>query len=148
MTQREIPSPSRPARMTGAARILIVVYGILAMAATGRSIFQLISKADEAPFAYSLSVLAGIVYLLATIALAISTPAWRRVAWVAVSFEMIGVLVVGSLSLIVPALFPDDSVWSYFGSGYLFIPLVLPVIGLIYLWRSRRRQTALEQAAA
>ena len=67
----------------------------------------------------------------------IGTPAWRRVAWVAVGFELIGVLAVGTMSALRPDLFPDDSVWSWFGYGYLFIPLVLPVLGLLYLWRSR-----------
>lgn len=135
--ERRDRGPAR--RMTGAARVLVVVYGILALAATGRSIFQLVSKFDEAPVAYSLSVVAGVVYLVATIALAVGTPAWRRVAWVAVGFEMVGVLVVGALSAFLPELFPDDSVWSWFGYGYLFIPLVLPIVGLGYLWRSRAR---------
>src|SRR5690606_21464595 len=75
-------------RVRGAARVLVVVYGILALAATGRSAFQLITKFDEAPVAYSLSVVAGVVYILATIALAVGTRTWRRVAWIAVGFEM------------------------------------------------------------
>ncbi|HWL59700.1 MAG TPA: hypothetical protein VNQ48_02325 [Microbacteriaceae bacterium] len=127
--------------MTGAARILVVVYGILALAATGRSVYQLIEKFDEAPVAYSLSVVAGVVYIVATIALAVGTPGWRRVAWVAVGFELLGVLTVGTMSATLPALFPHDSVWSWFGSGYLFVPLVLPVLGLLYLWRTRPTAT-------
>ncbi|WP_348648474.1 hypothetical protein [Cryobacterium breve] len=46
-------------------------------------------------------------------------------------------LVVGALSILDPALFPHDSVWSVFGSGYLFIPLVLPILGMIWLARHR-----------
>jgi hypothetical protein len=37
-----------------------------------------------------------------------------------------------------PELFGHPSVWSGFGVGYGFIPLVLPVLGLIWL----RRQNA------
>lgn len=97
-TDTVIATPTR--RMAGAARILVVVYGILALAATGRSIFQLISKFDEAPVAYSLSVVAGVVYLVATIALAVGTPAWRRIAWVTVGFELVGVLTVDRKSTV------------------------------------------------
>ena len=39
-------------------------------------------------------------------------------------------LAVGALSYAVPAAFPDKTVWSHFGSGYGFVPLVLPVLGL------------------
>jgi len=124
--------------MRGFGRVLVVVYGILALAATGRSAFQLITKFEEAPLAYSLSVVAGIVYIVATIALALGTPGWRRVAWIAVGFELLGVLTVGTLSAVAPGLFPHDSVWSWYGYGYLFIPLVLPVLGLAYLWRTER----------
>jgi hypothetical protein len=39
---------------------------------------------------------------------------------------------------LMPELFGHPSVWSGFGVGYGFIPLVLPVLGLIWL----RRQNA------
>ena len=56
-------------------------------------------------------------------------------AWWALGFELAGVLLVGTLSLVLPTWFAHDSVWSYFGSGYLFIPLVLPVLGMVWLRR-------------
>ena len=54
----------------------------------------------------------------------------------ACSTELAGVLVVGTLSLILPDEFPDATVWSVYGRGYLFIPLVLPVLGLLWLRRA------------
>ncbi len=42
-------------------------------------------------------------------------------------------LVVGTLSLARPSAFPDATVWSNFGLGYGFVPLVLPVLGLLWL---------------
>ncbi|UJP11333.1 hypothetical protein L2X99_07380 [Microbacterium sp. KUDC0406] len=122
------------ARMTGIGRVLVIVYAVMALAATGRSLVQIIRRFDEAPLAYTLSALAAVVYILATLALIkAGRPGWYTVAWVAIAFEMVGVLVVGTLSLTAPALFGHDSVWSYFGMGYLFIPLVLPVCGLWWL---------------
>jgi hypothetical protein len=38
-----------------------------------------------------------------------------------------------------PELFPDDTVWSRFGSGYGWVPAVLPFLGLAWLWHTRPR---------
>ena len=122
--------------MTGVGRLLIAVYGVLALAATGRSFVQIVGKFDQAPLAYSLSALAAIVYIAATVALVNRGPAWYRAAWITITFELLGVLVIGILSLVDPALFPHDTVWSVFGRGYLFIPLVLPILGMWWLARN------------
>ncbi|WP_425280695.1 hypothetical protein [Leucobacter insecticola] len=133
-----------PDRVSGLGRVLITVYVVLALAATFRSVFQIIRKFDEAPLAYTLSAVAGLVYIVATIALIKRRGAWRVVAWAALIFELSGVLVVGTLSLVMPQLFAHPSVWSTFGIGYLFIPLVLPILGLIWL----RRSSSTERAAS
>lgn len=131
-------TPTRTRGMTGIGRVLVVVYGIMALAATGRSFVQIVREFDDAPLAYSLSALAAVVYIVATLALVFSArPAWYRVAWVAIGFELAGVLVVGTLSLVLPALFQHPTVWSVYGYGYLFIPLVLPFLGLWWLVRHR-----------
>lgn len=130
-------APARP-RLRGIGVVLVAVYGILALAATGRSVVQITTKFDEAPLAYLLSALAAVVYILATVSLVASGDGWRRIAWITISFELVGVLVIGAMSLLDPQLFPHDTVWSVFGRGYLFIPLVLPVLGLWWLAKHRR----------
>ena len=124
-------------RAVGVGRVLIAVYAVLALAATARSLVQIVTKFEVAPVAYLLSGLAGIVYVVATIALLGRGPVWYRVAWITICFELLGVLVIGFLSVLDPVLFPADTVWSYFGRGYLFIPLVLPVLGILWLVRTR-----------
>ncbi|WP_460799749.1 hypothetical protein [Microbacterium sp. GXF0217] len=120
--------------MTGIGRVLVIVYAVMALAATGRSFVQIVQRFDEAPLSYSLSALAAVVYILATLALVLSNRrGWYTVAWVAIVFELAGVLVVGTLSLVYPELFQHETVWSLYGRGYLFIPLVLPVFGLWWL---------------
>jgi hypothetical protein len=131
-------SISPPQRTLGVGRVLIAVYAILALAATARSLVQIINDFDAAPLAYTLSAVAGVVYILATIALVRRGPVWYRIAWLTIGFELLGVLVVGTLSVFDPELFPADSVWSHYGSGYGFIPLVLPILGMIWLARQRR----------
>lgn len=121
-------------RMTGIGRVLVIVYAVMALAATGRSFVQIVRQFDDAPLAYSLSAVAAVVYVLATLALIFARrPGWYTVAWVAIVFELTGVLVIGALSIFLPDLFPHDTVWSMFGRGYLFIPLVLPVFGIWWL---------------
>jgi hypothetical protein len=119
--------------------VIVVVYAILAIAATARSVYQIATRFDEAPIAYSLSAVAGAVYIVATLALALPGDGWRRVAWIAIGFELVGVLAVGTASILVPDIFPHDTVWSWFGRGYAFVPLLLPVVGLVWLARSRAR---------
>jgi hypothetical protein len=122
---------------TGAGRALIAVYGLFALAATARAAVQLATRFTEAPVAYLLSAVAGVIYLVATFTLARGSRLSRRVAWAAIVLELIGVLTVGTLSLVDPAAFPRATVWSLYGIGYGFVPLVLPVLGLIWLARTR-----------
>lgn len=133
-TDDVIEDTRRPAY--GAGRALIAVYGVLAIAATARGSYQLLAKAHEAPLAYSLSAFAAIVYLIATIALAHNGRRMRMVAWVAVATELVGVLFVGLLSFTHAEIFQHDSVWSGFGKGYGYVPLVLPLLGIWWLYRS------------
>lgn len=125
----------------GGGRVVVFVYGLLALAATARALSQIVTRFDDAPLAYTLSLFSGLVYILATVALARPGRRWRAVAWVAILVELIGVLAVGAASLTMLEEFPDETVWSRFGAGYGFVPLVLPLVGLALLWRTRARPT-------
>jgi hypothetical protein len=127
-------------RRTGPGRLLVAVYALFALAAGSRAIVQIATKFDEAPLAYLLSGVAALVYLMATLALARPGPRWRLIAVLTCSFELLGVLVVGTLSLFDRQAFPDATVWSVYGRGYVFIPLVLPILGLYWLRRTRAGQ--------
>lgn len=140
--------PADPAASTAAAGrhtgkgpglVLVALYGLFALAATGRATYQILADFEKAPVAYLLSALAAVIYLVATVALARGDRTSVRVARVAITTEMVGVLVVGLVSYLVPSEFPDKTVWSHFGSGYGYVPLVLPVLGLLWL-RARRRR--------
>ena len=121
---------------SGFGRLLVVIYAIFAIAATSRSVIQLTTRFDEAPVAYLLSALAAVVYVVATIALGLGERG-KKVATAAITFELVGVIVVGALSLIESSWFPRATVWSGFGVGYLLIPLILPIVGLWWLRRDR-----------
>lgn len=129
--------PARPATARGPAagpgRVLVAVYAVFALAAGARAAVQLATRFSEAPLAYLLSALAAVVYVVATVGMARGGRGGRRTALAACALELTGVLVVGVLSLADPAAFPDETVWSGFGQGYGYVPLVLPVLGLLYL---------------
>jgi hypothetical protein len=147
-------TPPRSRRRRGVGAVLIFVYAILAIGATSRAVYQIAAFYAAYPAArlpITLSALSGIIYVVATVALIIPGRAWYRVAWVTISFELTGVIVIGTLSYIFPAVFvgpaslqdvAHGTVWSGFGQGYLYIPVVLPILGMIWLARSRRRLDA------
>lgn len=124
-----------PALRTGPGRLLTFFYGLLAVAATGRSGYQLATMFHHAPIAYVLSAVAAVVYIVAFVALLRDA---RRTAVVACSIEFLGVLTVGTLSYAQRADFPDPTVWSGYGNGYGYLPLVLPVLALLWLRRVGR----------
>jgi hypothetical protein len=140
--------PTQPAskvsrRARGLGRVLVIVYAILAIGATSRAVYQMATIYHAAPVPITLSALSGVVYILATIALILPGRVWSLVAWFTISFELLGVLLIGTLSLVVPAIFAGGAevsfgtVWSYYGAGYLFIPLALPVLGILWLRHTR-----------
>ena len=121
----------------GFGRVLVAVYAVFALAASARSIYQLATEVEsDTVVPYVLSAFAGVVYVVATYALARNH---RPLAIVTIGIELVGVLTVGVLTLVDAGLFPDQTVWSDFGQGYVFIPLVLPFVGLWWLQRSRGR---------
>jgi hypothetical protein len=109
---------------------------LFALAAGARAGVQIATRFHEAPFAYLLSAFAAVVYLVAAVGLARGGAVSRRVVLVSCLTELVGVLVVGTVSVAAPSEFPDDTVWSVYGIGYGFVPLFLPVLGLLWLRRT------------
>lgn len=132
--------PARRRRVEGVGSLLAAVYALFAVAAGARSLFQIASRFDEAPVAYSLSAVAAVIYGAAAVCFARPSAVSYRAAIAFLTIELAGVLAVGALSVADPDLFPDETVWSDFGAGYGFIPLVLPVAGLAWLVRGRTRR--------
>lgn len=130
-----------PKAQLGIGRLLVAAYAVLALAATGRASYELIAKFDQAPLPYALSAFSAVVYIIATIALARSGSTAKIIAWIAVSIELVGVVTIGLASFLLPDVFNYEgvqvrTVWSYFGIAYGCVPLVLPVLGLMWLKRA------------
>ncbi|MBF6054482.1 membrane protein [Streptomyces eurocidicus] len=119
----------------GPGRLLVWLYGVFTVAAASRSIVQMIMDFGRAPLAYVLSAVAAVVYAFITYSLVRGGPAARKAALVCCAAELAGVLVVGTWTLVAPSAFPDATVWSDYGMGYLFIPVILPVTAMMWLRR-------------
>ena len=142
------PAAARPrSTRTGPGRLLVAVYALFALSASARAGVQIATKFHHAPVAYLLSAFAAAVYIVATVTLGNGSPAARRIALLSCSAEFAGVLAIGTWSLADKAVFPDATVWSGYGSGYGYVPLVLPVCGLLWLRYWARRTQAGQTAA-
>lgn len=136
---RSVLTPSNPRESArpanhGFAVALIAIYGVFSISATARAGVQIIREFDAAPLAYSLSLFAALTYIAVTVCM-VKFGAKSALTTVLIVMELVGVLGVGIASLLVPAAFPDETVWSVFGKGYGFIPLILPIIALVYRGR-------------
>ncbi|MBP0461947.1 hypothetical protein JFN87_31495 [Streptomyces bomunensis] len=131
--------------VSGPGLVLVWLYGVMTVGAASRSVYQIVSDYGRAPLAYSLSAVAAVVYVFITYTLVRGGETARKVALVCCALELVGVLTVGTWTLVDPSAFPDATVWSDYGMGYIFIPVALPVTGMLWL---RKPRTAASAAAA
>ncbi len=146
----ESQATGRPRKIgEGPGRLIVSLYAVFTVAAGSRSLYQLIAQFHQAPLAYVLSAVAAVVYAFITVTLVRGGESARRLAMVCCAVELAGVLAVGTLTIVDSSAFPDQTVWSYYGMGYVFIPLVLPVTGMLWLRRAApQRLTAAGQPQA
>ncbi|WP_426362967.1 hypothetical protein [Streptomyces sp. E-08] len=136
MTATETQGKAR--LVTGPGMLLVWLYGVMSVGAVSRSIYQIATEFDRAPLAYSLSAVAAVVYVFITYTLVRGGEKARRAALVCCAAELAGVLIVGTWTLVDPSAFPDATVWSDFGYGYVFIPVLLPLTGIWWLRKAAK----------
>ncbi|MFF3348547.1 hypothetical protein [Streptomyces sp. NPDC002779] len=124
--------------ISGPGMLLVWLYGVMVVGAVSRSAVQIATEFDRAPLAYSLSAVAGLVYGFITYTLVRGGEMARKAALVCCAAELLGVLVVGTWTLVEPSRFPDATVWSDYGMGYLFIPVLLPLSAIYWLRKAAR----------
>lgn len=135
-------APATTPRNRGVGMLIITAYGIFAVSSFARALYQILTDFETSPIAYLLSAFAAAVYIVATVALANTSPRAWSVALTAVLIEMAGVIGIGLWTVLDPELFNRATVWSHFGSGYGYIPLILPFVGLFWLLKHRPARAA------
>ncbi|MFD8640597.1 hypothetical protein ACFV14_09815 [Streptomyces zaomyceticus] len=141
-TEEPAGAGTRTRLVSGPGILLVWLYGVMSVGAVSRSIYQIATEFDRAPLAYALSAVAAVVYAFITYTLVRGGETARRAALVCCAAELAGVLIVGTWTLVEPSAFPDATVWSDYGYGYLFIPVLLPLTGIWWLRRSRTAAAA------
>ncbi|GAB1330675.1 hypothetical protein [Streptomyces sennicomposti] len=131
--------PARNRLISGPGTLLVWLYGVMVVGAVSRSVYQIATDFGRAPLAYSLSAVAGVVYGFITYSLVRGGETARRAALVCCAAELVGVLGVGTWTLVEPSAFADSTVWSDYGMEYLFIPVLLPLSALYWLRRAREQ---------
>jgi len=123
--------------IAAAGVILAISYPILAISTGFRAVYQLFFKDGVTIYlAAVLSAVAALLYLIATIGFAVREKWAWRISVVALGLEMALVLLVGTLSLIIPDTI-GRTVWRYFGIDYAFFPLIQPLLGLLWLFHPK-----------
>ena len=119
--------------------ILAISYPVLALSTGARALYQLFFKEGVTDLLPPLlSAVAAVCYLLATVGFVVR----RRWAWrLSVSmlvFELVMVLLVGTLSYVMPDTI-GRTVWARFGADYGYFPLIQPILGLTWLFNRETR---------
>lgn len=123
----------------GAADVLGFFYGLWSFSALGRSSYEYLFKPNVATYVPAhLSTFVGALYILIIVGLRKRSPRWWWLTLALLIVELTGVLLVGTIDVIWHP-FPYATVWSKYGIGYFFMPLVLPFAGLTYLLRKETR---------
>lgn len=108
----------------------VALYGFWSVAVLSRALYQYATR----PLPHlptHLSLCAGLIYLGITVAAWSGHTRWVRAGlWI----ELAGVCIVSTVEHWWRL--PYTSAWSGYGSGYVWLPLVLPIAGL---WLSRQR---------
>lgn len=136
--QAENDSLSTFANVAGG--ILGVSYPVLAISTGARALYQLLLKEGVVNYTGpSLTALAALLYLIATIGFAKRKPWAWRLSVGALGLETILTIIVGTLSFIIPDVI-GNTAWRHFGADYAFFPLVQPLLGLAWLLHPETRR--------
>lgn len=123
----------------GWGRLVPLLFWIAGVGTVGIAVWQLV-KAPEEPLGPRLATLfAGVVYLGAALGLTHNGRRMRQVAWSCLSISLAGPLLEGLLGLeeSTPVAW---SPWADFGARVGFASLILPIIGLVWMWWSNPRR--------
>jgi hypothetical protein len=135
--EEETEEPGLSGFIRAAGVILAISYPVLAISTGFRALYQLFFKEGVTNYlAPALTAVAALLYLIATIGFAVHEKWAWRISVIALSLEMLLVLVVGTLSIIYSDVI-GRTVWRYYGIDYGFFPLIQPILGLLWLFHPK-----------
>jgi hypothetical protein len=134
---RQTP-PTKAKTARGASDVLGFFYALWSFSALGRSSYEYLFKRPTTYIPAHLSTFVGLLYILIIVGLRRRSPRWWRLTLALLIVELAGVLIVGTIDVVWRP-FPYATVWSNYGVGYFFMPLLLPFAGLWWMLRKATR---------
>lgn len=120
----------------GWGRLVMAAFWVAGAGITVVALWQLFRDVGAPVGPRLVTLFAGLVYLGAALGLTHNGRRMRRVAWGCVSVAFAGPIIVGLLQLGVAAEPVPWSPWHGFGIQSWFVSLLLPVVGMAWLWWS------------
>lgn len=132
---RDRRGPSR-----GWGRIIIAALWIFAAVVTYTAIADFFTLSSHALGPRLVSVIAALGYIVAAVSLTHNGRRMRVLAWTAIGFEITGVIVTGLIGMEVKEIGEIRNIWANFGAQYGFLPMLVPLVSLVWLWWSNPRR--------
>ncbi len=86
------------------------------------------------------ALLAGVDYLVAAVALTHNGRRMRQVGWVTIGLSIAVPIVLWVASLGLEELNSARSAWTGMGVDFYYLPLLVSLIGVVWMWRSNPRR--------
>ena len=127
-------------RALGPGRLVMAAFWGIGIWTSSVAVVDLLDHREASWWPHLCALLAGIIYLLAAIALTHNGRRMRILGWACIGTTiMVPILV--SISGIGRA-YPNGprTLWAAFGSDFFYLPLLVSVIGAAWMWYSNPRR--------
>ena len=124
----------------GLGRIIIAMFWLLGACIFVMAIIDLFHAQGQPWGPRIVALLAGIDYLVAATALTHNGRRMRVVGWVTIALSIAIPIILWVASLGLDELNSARSAWTGLGADFSYLPLVVSIIGLIWMWRSNPRR--------
>ncbi len=124
----------------GLGRIVMAIFWIFGLLTTVPAVIDLIRDVNSPIGPRLVAVLAGAIYLVIAVGITHNGRKMRLISWAAMIAAFVGPYIMGLFELGVEPVSEVSSAWSHFGAQYWYVPLVLPLVGFVWMWRSNPRR--------
>ncbi len=124
----------------GLGRIIIALFWVLGAWIFVTAILDLFHAQGQPWGPRIVALLAGVDYLIAATALTHNGRRMRLVGWATITLSIAIPVILWVASLGLDELNSARSAWTGFGVDFYYAPLIVSVIGLVWMWRSNPRR--------
>ena len=124
----------------GLGRIIIALFWVLGVWIFATAIIDLCHGQGKPWGPQLVALLAGVDYLVAATALTHNGRRMRMVGWVSIALSIAVPIGLWVASLGLDELNSARSAWTGMGVDFYYIPLVVSLIGIVWMWRSNPRR--------